>query len=120
MTDSAHHNTRDTRWGERLTLRQSVTIEWNQHNREGTIHHLSVSGCFVQVAFPYPVGSILHLEFPLDPESAPFVTDGKVVMRNLGGIGVRFAYRTDADSKRLRAWIDGRLHSPQVAVPDAA
>jgi hypothetical protein len=117
--DHAHH-TRDTRWGERLTLRRPVTIEWDHRNSEGTIHHLSVSGCFVQVAFPYPVGSTLHLVFPLDPECAPFATDGKVVMRNLGGIGIRFAYRTDADSKRLKAWIDGRLHAPPAAVPDAA
>jgi hypothetical protein len=117
--DSAH-DMRDTRWGERLTLRQPVTIEWDQRNREGTIHHLSVSGCFVQVAFPYPVGSALQLVFPLDPDGTPFVTDGKVVMRNLGGIGIRFAHRTDADARRLRAWIDGRLHAPSATVPHAA
>jgi hypothetical protein len=84
------------------------------------IHHLSVSGCFVQIAFPYPVGSTLHLAFPLAPEGSPFVTDGKVVTRNLGGIGIRFAYRTDADAKRLRAWIDGRLHATPPAVSEAA
>ncbi|MFZ5863791.1 MAG: PilZ domain-containing protein [Nitrospirota bacterium] len=119
MSDGSHHGP-GTRWGDRLTLRQPVSIEWEQHHREGMIHHLSVSGCFVQVAFPYPVGSTLRLVFPLDPDCAPFATDGKVVTRNLGGIGVRFAYRSDADSKRLRAWIDGRLHAPPSAVAEAA
>jgi hypothetical protein len=119
VSDGTHRGS-ETRWGERLTLRQPVTIEWDQHQREGTIHHLSVSGCFVQIAFPYPVGSTLRLILPLDPESCPFVTDGNVMTRNLGGIGIRFAYHTDAESQRLRAWIDGRLHAPPPAVPEAA
>lgn len=121
MTDQSGHE-HGTRWGDRVTVRQPVTIQWDDRDREGMIHHLSVSGCFVQTGFPYPVGTTLHLSFGLGPDQSAFVTDGKVVMRNLGGIGVRFLYLHADDPAVLKRWIDTHRHSPHAdtAFPDAA
>lgn len=100
---------RDTRWGERVTVHHPVTIRWEDRDRTGVIHHLSVSGCFVEAAFPYPAGSTVRLSFPLEPASAPIEVDARVVMRNLGGIGLRFLYQEEDTPRRLKRWVDAHL-----------
>jgi hypothetical protein len=102
--------TRDERWGTRVLLRHPVTIRWEDHARTGTLHTVSVSGGFVEVPFPYPLGATLNLSFLLDPEAPPVVIDGKVVMRNLGGIGIRFLHQGPDTPLTLKRWLDA--HAP--------
>lgn len=103
------HSARDTRWGERVTVRNVVAIRWEDRERSGTIHHLSVSGCFVETAFPYPAGATLHLSFLLDPGVPPVEINARVVMRNLGGIGLRFLYHEEDTPLRLKRWVDAHV-----------
>jgi hypothetical protein len=103
------HSARDTRWGERITVRNAVAIQWEDRERSGTIHHLSVSGCFVETAFPYPAGATLRLSFLLDPGVPPVEINARVVMRNLGGIGLRFLYQEEDTPLRLRRWVDAHM-----------
>ena len=115
--ESGSPATRDQRWGARVTLRQPVTIRWEDHERIGTLHHLSVSGCFVEIAFPYPMGTTLDLSFLLEPGDPPVVTDGRVVMRNLGGIGIRFVFRDRDTLLLLTRWVDAHAPSRHTAAP---
>lgn len=103
------HNGRDTRWGERVTVRTPVTIRWEDRDRSGVIHHLSVSGCFIETAFPYPAGTTLRLSFVLDPDASRIEADARVVMRNLGGIGLRFLYQEEDTPLRLKRWVDAHI-----------
>ncbi len=103
------HNGRDTRWGERVTIRSTVAIRWEDRDRSGVIHHLSVSGCFVETAFPFPAGATLRLSFLLDPEAPPIEINARVVMRNLGGIGLRFLYQEEETPLRLKRWVDAHV-----------
>ncbi|MBI3606829.1 MAG: PilZ domain-containing protein [Nitrospirae bacterium] len=109
--------TQSRRWGARATLRQPVTIRWEDHDRTGTLHNISVSGCFVEIHFPYPVGATLDLSFLLEPGTPPVVTDGQVVMRNLGGIGIRFRYRDPNTPLLLQRWVDAHAPSRRAAAP---
>jgi len=103
------------RLGMRVPLRHPVTIRWEDHDRNGMLHTISISGCFVEIAFPYPVGTELALAFRLD-DRIPLVTiAGKVVMRNLGGIGVRFMYRDQDTQLTLQHWIDAHGSPRQSA-----
>jgi hypothetical protein len=108
------HNGRDTRWGERVTVRNPVIIRWEDRDRPGVIHHLSVSGCFIETAFPYPAGTTLRLSFLLDPDVSRIEVDARVVMRNLGGIGLRFLYQEEDTALRLKRWVD--THVPPRGV----
>jgi hypothetical protein len=103
------HNGRDTRWGERVTVRTPATIRWEDRDRSGVIYHLSVSGCFIETAFPYPAGTTLHLSFLLEPDVPAIEIDARVVMRNLGGIGLRFLYEQEDTALRLKRWVDTHL-----------
>lgn len=103
------HIARDTRWGERLTLRTPVTIRWEERDRPGVIRHLSVSGCFIETAFPYPAGTTLRLFFRLEPEIVSIEVDARVVMRNLGGLGIRFLYTEEETPLRLKRWVDSHV-----------
>ncbi len=103
------HSARDTRWGERVTVRNAVSIRWEDRDRSGVIHHLSVSGCFIETAFPYPAGATLHLSFVLDSDVPPLEIDARVVMRNLGGIGLRFLYQEEDTPLRLKRWVDAHI-----------
>lgn len=109
--DRDRHIVRDTRWGERVTLRTPVTIRWEDRDRPGVIHHLSVSGCFAETAFPYPAGTTLRLFFQLDPDRVAIELEARVVMRNLGGIGLRFLYREEETPLRIKRWVDSHIPS---------
>lgn len=108
------HIVRDTRWGERVTIRTPVTIRWEDRDRPGVIHHLSVSGCFVETAFPYPAGTSIRLFFQLPPDVVAIEIEARVVMRNLGGIGLRFLYREEDTAQRLKRWVDSHVPSRGV------
>jgi len=103
------------RWGTRVPLRHPVTIQWESHGLTGMLHTISVSGCFVEIAFPYPIGAELSLAFRLDPHTPPVTITGKVVMRNLGGIGVRFLYQDQELQLMLKWWIDAHGSRPSAA-----
>ncbi len=104
--ESEARTTREQRWASRVVIRQPVTVRWEDHDRTGTLHHISVSGCFVEIAFPYPVDATLTLSFLIDSGNSSMVIDGKVVMRNLGGIGIRFVHRDTDKALTLKRWID--------------
>jgi hypothetical protein len=76
-----------------------------------------VSGCLVEIPFPYPVGATLNLSFLLDPGKPHVVIDGKVVMRNHGGIGIRFLYHESDTPLLLKRWIDAHVPSRSASVP---
>ena len=115
--ESGSRATRDQRWGARATLRHPVTVRWEDHDRTGTLHNISVSGCFVEIPFPYPVGAILNLSFLLEPGSPHVVIDGKVVMRNHGGLGIRFLYHDPDAPLVLKRWVDAHLRSRGASAP---
>lgn len=115
--ESGSPKAQDQRWGARVPLRHPVTIRWEDHDRTGTLHNISVSGCFIEIPFPYPVGATLNLSFLLEPGTPPVVTDGKVVMRNHGGIGIRFLYREPDTPLVLKRWVDVHQTSRGPASP---
>jgi hypothetical protein len=108
---------RDQRWGVRVTLRHPVTVRWEDHDRIGTLHNISVSGCFIEIPFPYPVGATLNLSFLLEPGIPLMITDGKVVMRNHGGLGIRFLYRDPDTPLTLKRWVDAHAPARRASAP---
>lgn len=104
--DDGHHV--EKRWGVRVPTQHPVTIRWEAADRVGTIRHLSMAGCFIETAFPFPPGAGIALDFILEPGHPQILTEGKIVSRNHGGIGVRFLHRDAATSLEIKRWIDAR------------
>jgi hypothetical protein len=45
------------------------------------------------------------------------ITDGKVVMRNHGGIGIRFLYRDPDTPLTLKRWVDAHAPARRASAP---
>ena len=97
---------RDRRQSNRGALRTEVEYEGGGIRAETRISDINLSGVFIDVLSPLPVGAELKLRFTLSGGHL-VSTDGAVVHSQPGiGMGVAFTNLTREDARRIQASID--------------
>jgi hypothetical protein len=99
----------DGRWGVRLTIDQTVRVRAHDGERSARMQDLSLTGCFLETAFSYAVGSMMSLTFHLVGDaSQSIITEARVVRRTASGVGVRFVFSDPKTPAAIKRWVSSR------------
>lgn len=70
---------------------------------------LSLTGCFLETAFSYAIGSMVSLTFDLAGDaSQPVTAEARVVRRTARGVGVRFVFTDPQTPAAIKRWVSAR------------
>lgn len=99
----------DGRWGARLTIDQTVRVRTQDGERSARMQDLSLTGCFLQTAFSYALGSMLSVTFHLVSDAEQSITtEARVVRRTASGVGVRFVFSDPQTPAAIKRWVSSR------------
>jgi hypothetical protein len=96
-------------------LKLSVPIEFRPEGTEfpirGATSDLSLSGCYVEMTFTFPVGTVLEISLQLDD---PVIAVATVVTCDTQvGNGIKFTKMLPEDQDLLRAYLETAEKSQQ-------
>jgi hypothetical protein len=99
----------DDRWGARVAVERAVRVRTSAGERSARMQDLSLTGCFLETAATYEVGTIVELRFTLTSGAEqPLTTEARVVRRTQHGIGVRFVFSDAQTPLTLKRWLSSR------------
>ena len=89
-------------------LKLSVPIEFRPEGTEfpirGATSDLSLSGCYIEMTFTFPVGTVLEISLQLED---PVIAVATVVTCDTQvGNGIKFTKMLPEDQEALRAYLD--------------
>jgi c-di-GMP-binding flagellar brake protein YcgR len=91
----------------KVSVPVEIHVEGATSPTRGATSDLSVSGCYIETMFPFPVGTALDLKLQLEttlPIDATVVTCDPQV-----GNGMKFSRMLPEDRKALEAFVDAAL-----------
>jgi hypothetical protein len=92
-----------------LTVDQTVQVRTKDGERSARMQDLSLTGCFVETTFSYPIGSMMSLTFHLAGDTTQSVTtEARVVRRTARGVGVRFVFSDPQTPAAIKRWVSAR------------
>jgi hypothetical protein len=99
----------DARWGARLTIDQTVRVRTQDGERSAKMQDLSLTGCFLETAFSFAIGSMVSLTFNLAGDATQSITaEARVVRRTARGVGVRFVFSDPQTPAAIKRWVTAR------------
>jgi hypothetical protein len=99
----------DARWGARLTVDQTVRVRTKDGERSEQMQDLSLTGCFLETMFSYPIGNMVTLTFHLAGDTTQSITtEARVVRRTARGVGVRFVFSDPQTPAAIKRWVSAR------------
>jgi Tfp pilus assembly protein PilZ len=99
----------DARWGARMTIDQTVRVRAQDGERSAQMQDLSLTGCFLETAFSYAIGSMVSLTFHLVGDATKsLAAEARVVRRTARGVGVRFVFTDPETPAAIKRWVSSR------------
>jgi PilZ domain-containing protein len=111
ISDHSSYDGRDRRGHPRLKAKVPVEIhtEGSDVPIRGAVSDLSVSGCYIETIFPFPVGTMLEITLQVN---ATVLAVAKVVTSDPQvGNGIKFTRMLPEDREELKSYIEAALNT---------